>query len=183
MRIGQAAAGRKVAVKWRPFLLGPIFRAQGWNTSPFAIYPAKGRYMWRDIERRAARFGLPFKRPDADDPRSFPQNSLLAARMALVALEEPWGEGFCRDVFFAEWVDGRDISEAAVLEELASRYTAPAELVEQALSPGNKERLKKSVEEAAQRGLFGAPSFTIGNELFWGDDRLEDALEWADAIR
>ena len=119
MRIEQEAARRGVAVRWRPFLLGPIFSSQGWNTSPFAIYPAKGRYMWRDVERRAARLGLSFRRPSADDPRAFPQHSVLAARMALCALEEPWGVQFCRDVFLAEFVDERDISDQATLELLA----------------------------------------------------------------
>ena len=137
--------------------------------------------MWRDVERRAARLGLSFRRPSADDPRTFPQHSVLAARMALCALEEPWGVQFCREVFSAEFVDGRDISDRVTLESLAGRFVASPRLVERALSPENKERLRRNVEEAAMRGLFGAPSFTVGDELFWGDDRLEDALDWATA--
>ena len=62
-----------VTVRYRPFLLGPIFRAQGWDSSPFNIYPAKGRYMWRDLERICSDLGVPFVRP-----ATFPQNSLLA---------------------------------------------------------------------------------------------------------
>src|SRR6516162_5214575 len=82
MRIGPLAEKADVRVRFRPFLLGPIFKAQGWTTSPFNLYPAKGRHMWRDLERSCAELQLPFRRPDP-----FPQNSLLAARVALAALE------------------------------------------------------------------------------------------------
>jgi 2-hydroxychromene-2-carboxylate isomerase len=76
-RIGALARDAGVRVRWRPFLLGPIFQAEGWNTSPFNIYPGKGRYMWRDMERICQTMGLPLKRPE-----QFPQNSILAARGA-----------------------------------------------------------------------------------------------------
>src|SRR5215475_8269845 len=78
MRIGPLAQKADVWVRFRPFLLGPIFKAQGWTTSPFNLYPAKGRHMWRDLERSCAELQLAFRRPDP-----FPQNSLLAARVAL----------------------------------------------------------------------------------------------------
>jgi 2-hydroxychromene-2-carboxylate isomerase len=77
MRIEDLAAKAGVSIVWRPFLLGPIFKSQGWETSPFNLYPAKGRYAMRDIERIAKERGLPFRLPD-----HFPQNSLLAARLA-----------------------------------------------------------------------------------------------------
>src|SRR6266581_7767160 len=83
MRIAPLAAQAGVAVRFRPFLLGPIFKAQGWDTSPFNLYPARGRHMWRDLERLCAELKLPFRRPDP-----FPQNSLLAARVALAALDQ-----------------------------------------------------------------------------------------------
>jgi 2-hydroxychromene-2-carboxylate isomerase len=183
MRIEAEAAKREVVLRWRPFLLGPIFAAQGWHTSPFAIYPAKGRHMWRDLERRAARYGLPFRLPAADDPRVFPQHSVHAARIALRALEEPWGARFCRDVFRAEFAEGSDISDAALLQTLVARHADPAPVMAAALSDENKQRLRGNVEEAQALGIFGAPSFTVGEELFWGDDRLEDALDWAVAAR
>src|SRR5215510_4878250 len=75
MRIGPLADKAEVQVRFRPFLLGPILKAQGWVTSPFNLYPAKGHNMWRDLERSCAELKLPFRRPDP-----FPQNSLLAAR-------------------------------------------------------------------------------------------------------
>ena len=89
VRIGPLAAEAGVEVRFRPFLLGPIFKAQGWDTSPFNLYPAKGRNMWRDLERLCEDTGLPFRRPEP-----FPQNSLLAARVALAGMGEDWGEAF-----------------------------------------------------------------------------------------
>ncbi|HXZ21594.1 MAG TPA: DsbA family protein [Pseudolabrys sp.] len=86
MRIAPLAKASGIALRWRPFVLGPIFKAQGWSTSPFNIYPDKGRYMWRDLERICKTLDLPFVRPDP-----FPQNALLAARVALIGLADIWG--------------------------------------------------------------------------------------------
>jgi len=101
MRIAALALREAVAVNFRPFLLGPIFKMQGWNTSPFNLFPAKARNMWRDLERTCAELGLAFQRPEP-----FPQSSVLAARVALVGLGEGWGEDFCRAVFNAEFAQG-----------------------------------------------------------------------------
>src|SRR5262245_66105677 len=109
MRIDAVAAQAGVAVRLRPFLLGPIFQAQGWGTSPFNLYPAKGRYMWRDLERLCADLGLPFRRPDP-----FPQNSLLAARVAL-AVPDSARSDFCCAVFRAEFGMGRRIAEVSTI--------------------------------------------------------------------
>lgn len=102
MRIDAEAEKRGVQVNWKPFLLGPMFKAHGWNTSPFVVYPKKGRNMWRDVERRAKKYGLAFNRPDPSDPRDFPAHSVLAARIALVGLDESWGKQFCRNVYVAQ---------------------------------------------------------------------------------
>jgi 2-hydroxychromene-2-carboxylate isomerase len=93
MRIGALAAERGVAVSWRAFLLGPIFREQGWNDSPFNLYPAKGRYMWRDLERICQAQGIAFRLPS-----EFPRNGILAARVACQFSEAPWIPGFVRAV-------------------------------------------------------------------------------------
>jgi len=176
MRIGTLADAGGVAVRWRPFLLGAIFKAQGWDNSPFNIYPAKGRYMWRDLERICGRLGLPFRRPDP-----FPQPSLLAARVAHVGLDEGWGEAFCRAVYAAEFGDGRSIGEEGVLRGLLQGLGVAAEpALARARSDEIKARLRDATAEAERRGVFGAPTFICADgELFWGHDRMADALAWA----
>ena len=176
MRIGALAQARGVGVRWRPFLLGPLFKANGWATSPFNIYPSKGRYMWRDLERTCAALDLPFA-----EPPGFPQNTLLPARVALTALDAGWGEEFCRAVYRAEFGERRNIGEQTVVAGILTALgQKPDEIFERALSDDNKARLRAQTEEAAARGIFGAPSFvTADGELFWGNDRLEAALDWA----
>lgn len=167
------AAG--VSLRWRPFLLGPIFFAQGWTTSPFNLYPAKGRNMWRDMERQCAARGLPLKMPGP-----FPQNSLLAARIAL-ALPDEARPDFSRAVYRAEFGEGRLISDEGLLTEILESLGLPAtEVWRKATSDPIKALLREETETAQRLGLFGAPSFvTEDGELFWGDDRLEQALAWA----
>jgi 2-hydroxychromene-2-carboxylate isomerase len=176
MRIGRLAQEADVAVRWRPFLLGPIFGAQGWNDSPFNIYPIKGRYMWRDMERICARENLPLKLP----PFRFPQNGLKAARLALAGEADGWIEPFVRAVYTANFAEQKDIADDATLAGILRRIGVDADkAVTAANAPENKERLKRQTEEAIARGIFGAPSFTLGDELFWGNDRLEEAIAWA----
>lgn len=174
MRIEKLAADRAVEVVWKPFLLGPIFDAQGWNTSPFDIYPHKGNYMWRDVERRAKEHGFAFNRP-----AQFPQSSLKAARVAQMALQTIHGPDFVRAVYRAAFVERALISDDSVIANCLNEADLPAHLLEVANEHQNKSILKAAVDEAKARGIFGAPSFTVGQELFWGDDRLETALNWA----
>ena len=176
MRISEMARVAGVEVVWRPFLLGPIFKAQGWDTSPFNLYPAKGRYMVRDMQRLAADRGLPFVVPPA-----FPANGLKAARLALIGADEGWIEPFTRQVFETEFGRGADISDERTIAEILTGLGLDAtRLLERAEDPAIKQRLKDQTAEAASRGIFGAPSFvTEAGELFWGDDRLDQALGWA----
>jgi 2-hydroxychromene-2-carboxylate isomerase len=176
MRIGALARDRGVIVRWRPFLLGPVFKAQGWDNSPFNIYPVKGRYMWRDLERICAAAGLPFVRPAV-----FPQNTILAARVALVALGEGWGEDFSRAVYAAEFGEGRDIGAPGLIADILTALGRDADaVITRAQADDNKLMLRKNTEEAQALGIFGAPSIvTADGELFWGNDRLEAALDWA----
>ena len=109
LRIEEAAAARGIAIEWKPFLLGPIFQRQGWNDSPFNLYPARGLYMWRDIERLCRKHRLPFRRPS-----QFPRNSLLAARVACVARRE-WLPEFARAVYRANFAEDRDIGRQEVI--------------------------------------------------------------------
>jgi 2-hydroxychromene-2-carboxylate isomerase len=178
-RVRAQAADAKVSVRFRPFLLGPIFQAQGWDTSPFNLYEAKGRYMWRDLERECADLGLPFRKPEP-----FPQHSLLAARVALVALDHPWGDEFCVRVFRAEFGEGKRIDDPATLAGILEGLKIEAHpILEAAQSDLNKPRLRQQTERAQQLGVFGAPTFTTADgELFWGNDRLDQALRWAKQV-
>src|SRR5262249_5117289 len=179
MRIGPLAEQAGVHVRFRPFLLGPIFKAQGWTTSPFNLYPAKGSHMWRDLERQCAELALPSRRPEP-----FPQNSLLVARVALVGLDQAWGKDFCLAVFRSEFGNGHSIESAAAIGDvLADLGIDAAPALQAAQSDANKTRLRAQTEEAQRLGLFGAPSFTTNDgELFWGNDRLEQALRWQKQI-
>ena len=176
MRIERLADAAQVELRWRPFLLGPIFKAYGWNDSPFNIYAAKGRYMWRDLQRICDAEGLPLKLP----PVLFPQNGLKAARLALVGEREGWIPAFSRAVFVANYAEQKDISDDGTLRTILAALGVDAEAaLTAANAPETKEALKAQTAEAQSHGLFGAPSFTVGEELFCGNDRLEVALAWA----
>jgi 2-hydroxychromene-2-carboxylate isomerase len=176
MRISPLAEAAGVGVRWRPFMLGPIFKEQGWTTSPFNLFPAKGRNMWRDLERTCGTLGLPFVRPT-----TFPQNTLLAARVALVGLAEAWGEDYCRAIYRAEFAERRTVDETATVAGVLTRLGLDAGAVlDRAQSNENRSQLRAHTEEAQRLGIFGSPSFvTADGELFWGNDRLEAALNWA----
>jgi 2-hydroxychromene-2-carboxylate isomerase len=139
--------------------------------------------MWRDLERLCAGYGMPFRRPDP-----FPQASILAARVALVGMRDSWGEDFARAVYRAEFAEGRQIGEPAVIGALvAALGIAPEPVLARANSDAIKAALRAETEEAQRLGIFGAPSFvTADGELFWGNDRLEMALpgrnRWGDDI-
>jgi 2-hydroxychromene-2-carboxylate isomerase len=171
----ETAAAHGVRIEWKPFLLGPIFQRQGWNDSPFNLYPVKGRYMWRDLERLCVKYGLPFRRPT-----EFPRSGLLAARVACIACEQPRCPDFVRAVYRANFAEDRDIAEArTVVALLDGLGLAGADLVARAQEPAAKERLRRQTDAAAELGIFGAPTFVVERELFWGNDRLEDAIAWA----
>jgi len=177
MRIAGRAEQAGVDVRWRPFLLGAIFKQQGWPAdSPFNWQPAKGRYMWRDLERICAHFGLGFRQPE-----TFPQSSLLAARVATVGMEHDWGQDFARAVYRAEFAQGRQIGNRAVIALLLNDVGVdPEPVLAYAETDVIKAKLRRETEEAQRLGIFGAPSFvTADGELFWGNDRLEAALAWA----
>lgn len=175
-RIRPLAAEVGVEVRWRPFLLGPIFQSQGLADSPFNLFPAKGRHMIRDVQRTAEEIGIGFHWP-----AQFPQSAVAASRIALVGLEEGWGEDFCCAVFRAEYSDNRLISDPAVLADLLTHLKIPVDATfAKAQSDEIKLRLREQTAQAQSRGFFGAPTFTTASgEMFWGNDRLEQALRWA----
>jgi 2-hydroxychromene-2-carboxylate isomerase len=175
MRIEALARAAGVAVVWRPFLLGPVFLALGWNDSPFNIYPPKGRYMWRDLARLCAKYDLPFRLPS-----QFPRDGLLAARVALAAEGQAWLPAFVRSVSRANFGEDRDIADEAVLRALLVELgTDPAPWLAAAHTKVVKDALHRQTDQAMELGIFCAPTFRVGEEMFWGNDRLEDALAWA----
>jgi 2-hydroxychromene-2-carboxylate isomerase len=179
LRVAALAEARGVSLVWRPLLLGPVFAAQGWRDSPFNLYPAKGRYMWRDLERTCRAMGVPLKRPEP-----FPQPSLLAARVALV-LDGDVRSDFSRRVFVAEFGQGLPIGDRATLGALlAACGVDGAAAFERAESETNKARLKAETARAVEIGIIGAPCLvTEDGEVFWGNDRLEQGLDWAAGAR
>lgn len=176
MRAEALANAAGVTLHWRPFLLGPIFKSHGLETSPFNLYPVKGRYSWRDMERLAARQGLPKFTP----PVPCPANPLLAARTAL-ALSDAERPAFSRAVYSAEFAEGRDIADRALIAEILAALGHDAEaMLAKTSDQAIKDKLRAETEKAARQGIFGAPNFVAEDgELFWGNDRLEMALEWA----
>ncbi len=175
MRMEALAQAKGVTVNWRPFLLGPIFVAHGWNDSPFNVYPVKGVYMWRDLERICRDLGFGFRKP-----RIFPQNSLKAARIGLIAADDGFAPAFTRWVYVANFVQGENIADDHVLTTILKKLDRdPETIFARAMAPENKERLKAQTAEAVSLGIFGAPSFTVGTELFWGSDRQDQALAWS----
>lgn len=173
MRVEDEARARRVKVRWRPFLLGPIFKSQGWLDSPFNIYPVKGRYMWRDMARLCEAQGLALRHPTV-----FPRNGLLAARVAARFADEPWVGAFVRGIYDANFAHDREISDPAVVASVLEAAGQPASRLDEASGDDAKARLRTNTDEAITLGIFGAPSFTVGSELFWGNDRLEAALSW-----
>jgi 2-hydroxychromene-2-carboxylate isomerase len=175
MRIETLAQHHGVQIDFKPFALGPIFKSLGWDTSPFVLQAKKGEYTWRDMERQAAKFGLPWNKPSV-----FPRRALLPLRIAVLAHAQPWLGAFCRRVMHLNFVEDRDIDDpAAVSEVLMELGIAPAPWIAQAQSDEGKAALRKQGEQAASLGIFGAPTFFTGHEMFWGNDRLQDALAFA----
>jgi 2-hydroxychromene-2-carboxylate isomerase len=130
--------------------------------------------MWRDITRLSEKYQIPFKRPS-----QFPRNGLLAARIALAYEQEGWVSNFIRAVFIANFVEDKDISHEEVLSSILNSFGLDADqIITYAKTQENKDKLREQSQLAADKAIFGAPSFVIGNEIFWGNDRLEDAFLW-----
>ncbi|MDP1792022.1 MAG: 2-hydroxychromene-2-carboxylate isomerase [Methylibium sp.] len=173
MRIEACAARRGVPVRWRPFLLGPIFRSFGWKTSPFVLQKAKGDYVWQDMARQCRKYDLAWTRPSG-----FPRSALLPLRVALVGAERDWIGAYCRRVMSINFGEDREIDTNKVVTEVLAQLGLPArQIIVEAQSEENKLRLRQQTEMAAQRGIFGAPMFFVGEDMFWGNDRLDDALD------
>ncbi len=156
-------------VDLKPMLLGGVFQATG-NQSPMAV-PAKGSYMQRDLALHAQRYGVPFQH----NPH-FPINTLTLMRGATaVQMQQPARfAAYVDAVFRAIWVDAKDMNDPQVVAAvLAQAGFDPAALLAQAADPQVKERLKQVTQDAVARGVFGAPTFFVDGQMFWGQDRLD----------
>ena len=169
------ATTRAVAVEWIPFIIGPILRLRPDNPSPLQnAPPAQRSYRRRDVERLAAKQGLKLRWPS-----NYPRNGLLGARVARVVPAQRRA-ALTLAIYRASFVEDREIAEPAVIKDVLARAGFDVEVTLQAaLAEENKKALGADVDRAMALGIFGAPSFIVGGELFWGNDRLDLALEWA----
>lgn len=169
-RIAEETGARLVL---RPMLLGGVFQATG-NHSPMEV-PAKGRYMMADLERFAQRYGVAF----SHNP-FFPINTLTLMRgaLGLQMKDEARMVPYADAVFRAIWVDGQNMGDAATVGAVLQRAGFdPRALLALASEPEVKERLKAVTQDAVARGVFGAPTFFVGSQMFWGQDRLDFVKE------
>lgn len=173
MRIEQAAQRLGVRIAWKPFLLGPIFRALGMENSPFVLQKEKGAYVQQDMARLCRKYGLaPWVKPSV-----FPRLGVLPLRIALLGVEQPWIGAFCRKVMELNFAQDQEINQPEQMVPILVALGLPAlDIVERAQSEPIKTQLRDQTEQARARGIFGAPTFFVGTEMFWGDDRLDDAL-------
>ena len=175
-RIEPLAAAAGLELAWRPMLLGPIFAGQAADGSPYQpMGEAERRYRWRDVERNCALHGLALRRPSR-----YPRNGLQAARVALLGADRSWGPAFTRAVYQANFARDLDIADLDVLARLLEAVGVPAtEVIARSQATETKRRLEAQVRRAMDLGIFGVPSFVVDGELFWGNDRLDQAIAWA----
>ena len=175
MRLDDVARNSGIAFRWRPFHLLTILNDM--KHVPFADKPAKMGYMWRDIERRAAMHGIPVKVPAPYPARQ----SVFANQVALLGMQDGWGEAFVREAYRQWFQLGHETgSEPNVSNALRAIGQDSARVLARADSDDVKQALAAETERAKALGIFGSPTFVVGErELFWGDDRLEDAISWA----
>jgi 2-hydroxychromene-2-carboxylate isomerase len=175
MRIEELARKYHVNVAWRPFLLGPIFKSFGWDSSPFVLQKEKGIYVWQDMARQCAKYGLEWKKPS-----QFPRRALLPMRVAMLGVQTGWMAEFCRQIMQQNFAADREIDSPELVTEVLTALGLPAaEIISEAQSDLNKQRLRDQTSVAQSRGIFGAPTLFVGDEMFWGNDRLEDAMSFA----
>ena len=173
MRLAKVERSTGLSFRWRPFHL--LIILQEMKHVPFADKPTKSAYMWRDIERRAAMYDIPVKLP-APYPA---KQSVMADLVAIVGMREGWGADYVRAAYGRWFQLGQETgSEPNVSESLRDIGQDPPRILELANSEDAKVALTSETDAARELGIFGSPTFAVGGELFWGDDRLEDAISW-----
>lgn len=174
MRVDAVAAQCGVEVRWRPFNIRHVLVAH--DNNPFGANPVKAAYMWRDIARWAEHLGL---HPALPAPYPTP-NSPLANQVAVLGAEEGWAREYTRATYRRWFEHGQFCGEEPNLSaSIAEAGQEPERVLAVAQSERIEAALLAATEEAMERGVFGAPTFAVGDELFWGNDRLEDAVQWA----
>jgi 2-hydroxychromene-2-carboxylate isomerase len=173
MRLGELQQSSGIRFRWRPFHLLVIL--QEMKHVPFADKPAKCTYMWRDIERRAAMYGL-----SVSLPAPYPaKQSILANLVATIGMRQGWGVDFVRAAYRRWFQLGQETgSDPNVSESLRDIGQEPQSVLALANATDATADLMAETEAAKKLGIFGSPTFVVGRELFWGDDRLEDAISW-----
>jgi 2-hydroxychromene-2-carboxylate isomerase len=173
MRLADVERAHTVKFRWRPFHL--LLILQEMKHVPFADKPTKSHYMWRDIERRAAMYGLPVK-----VPAPYPAKQSIAANLvAIVGMREGWGADFVRAAYRRWFQQGEETgSEPNLSSSLHDIGQDPARVLALANSEEVNALLLSETDAARQLGIFGSPTFTVGKEIFWGDDRMGDAISW-----
>jgi 2-hydroxychromene-2-carboxylate isomerase len=168
------ARRNSATVVYTPILLGAVLKATG-NKSPMTV-PAKGRYMATELRRWAERYGVPFK----PNPYPFMSNTLRLMRVAVAAQQSGFFPLYHAAVYRAVWAEAQDLGGEVTLRKLIERAGAPAtDLMAAAERQEVKDVLRRNTERAVERGVFGAPTFFVGEEMFWGNDRfdfVEEAL-------
>lgn len=174
-QIEDTAKAAGVEVVWHPFLLGAIFKMMKMPALPMQGCPQKVAYMWMDAVRQAKHYGVAFKKPS-----QFPRVAVLPARVALVGRDQGWCPEFSKEVFKANFVEDQDIGRVEVIAGILERMGLdPLALIEKAQTPENKLVLRDETQEAYDKGIFGVPTFFVGEEIFWGNERLDQALKLA----
>ena len=173
MRIAELERSTGIGFRWRPFHLLVIL--QEMKHVPFADKPAKSAYMWRDIERRASMYGI-----SAQLPAPYPaKQSVVANLVATVGMREGWGADYVRAAYRRWFQLGQETgSEPNVSQSLLDIGQNPTRVLASASSEDAKTALTAETDAARELGIFGSPTFVVDRELFWGDDRLEDAISW-----
>jgi len=172
-RVADVERSTGMTFRWRPFHL--LIILQEMKHIPFADKPTKSAYMWRDIERRAAMYGIPMKLPVPYPARQ----SVVANLVAIVGMRENWGADFVRAAYRRWFQRGEETgSEPNVSESSRDIGQDPERVLTLANSDDTKAVLTAETDAARELGIFGSPTFIVGRELFWGDDRLADAINW-----
>jgi 2-hydroxychromene-2-carboxylate isomerase len=173
MRLKRVERETRVAFRWRPFSVRAIMIEQ--KNIPFVGKPVKFAYMWRDIERRAQTRGLEPRLPAPYPLKEFD----LANRVAIVGEDEGWCADYVHAAYRCWFHRGHEPGlEPGLSDVLREIGQDSSRVVELAQSETTAERYRQATEEAKALGVFGSPTFVVDGEVFWGDDRLEDALQW-----